>query len=141
MKRIFVELQDDPKLLIDHLEANADKVVDDYHYIREMTMAERAELEARYIELSKKVDAMAEEFKSIKEEFDGKINPIKKQVALDIKTLRQGRIHESGTVYIMDNYEEKVSEVYNEKGYLVEERPLRAKQKTIFSEVREKSEY
>lgn len=141
MKRIFAEYQDDPKVLIDHLEANADKVIDDYHYIREMTSLERTELEARYIELSKKVDAMADEFKVIKEEFDGKINPLKKQIILDIKTLRQGRIHESGTVYLMDNHEQRITEIYNEKGYLVEERPLRTKQKTIFSEQREKQEY
>ena len=138
MKRIFVEYQDDPKTLINHLEANADKVVEDYHYIREMTEFERIELEARYLELSKKFDALQEEFKKIKEEFDLKMNPIKKQIGLDIKTIRQGRIHESGTVYIMDNYDDRVTEVYNEKGYLVEERPLRAKQqKTIFSGIRE----
>ena len=137
MKRIFVEYMDDPKVLIDHLEANADKVVEDYHYIREMTEIERVELETRYLEFSKKMDALQEEFKLIKEEFDGKINPIKKQISLDIKTIRQGRIHESGTVYIMDNYDDRVTEVYNEKGYLVEERPLRAKQKTIFSGIRE----
>lgn len=137
MKRIFVEYQDEPKVLIDHMEANADKVVEDYHYIREMTDFERIELEARYLELSKKLDALTDEFNVIKEEFAGKMNPIKKQISLDIKTIRQGRIHESGTVYLMDNYEERVTEVYNEKGYLVEERPLRAKQKTIFSGIRE----
>lgn len=140
MKRIFVEYQDDPKVLIDRLEANADKVVEDYHYIREMTPTERAEVESRHLECSKKLDALAEEFKKIKEDFDSKMNPIKKQIGLDIKTIRQGRIHESGTVYIIDNYDERVSEVYNEKGYLVEERTLRAKQKTIFSGIRENSE-
>ena len=141
MKRIFVEYQDDPKVLIDHLEANADKVVEDYHYIREMTITERIKLKARYIELSKKVNTLADEFKVIKKEFDGKINPLKKQITLDIKTLRQGRIHESGTVYLMDDHEGRVTEVYNEKGYLVEERPLRTKQKTIFSNQRESAEF
>lgn len=137
MKRIFAEYQDDPKILVDHLDANADRVEKDYHYIRELTEAEKEELEARYITCSKQMDALEEEKRVIMEQLKSKIDPVKKVMSEDIKLLRSGRKSEKGTVYVIDDHDSRKSLVYSEQGILIEERPLKRAQKTIFSEVRE----
>ena len=141
MKRIFVEYQDDPKVLIDHLDANADRVETDYHYIRELTEAEKDEIEARYITCSKQMNALEEEKKALMEQMKTRIDPVKKVMDEDIKILRSGRKSEKGTVYVIDDHDNRKSLVYSEQGILIEERPLRTKQKTIFSNQRESAEF
>lgn len=92
---------------------------------------ELTKLEKEYIQSSIKFAKLKDDLDKIKEEFKSKMKPVEMLQKERIGILKTGTIQKEGTVYLIDDQENRVMNIYDEEGNFISSRPLLPAEKQL----------
>lgn len=136
MDQIFQNIPTEDRAI--HLESNADKIIENYHYSRPLTADEIGAMYQEHSENAVALDRLRERLKTITDEYKEQMKPLQEANALIVTELKTKRRQEIGTVYEMIDHESRVVVMYDSQGNKVSERPAFGNelQRTIFASMR-----
>lgn len=93
-------------------------------YQKPLSEEELAKLEKEFIQASVKFAKLNDDFQKLKDEFKNKMKPIEQLQKEQLKVLKNKAVETEGTVYLIDDQEDKVMRVYDGEGNMLFQRPL-----------------
>lgn len=120
---------------INFMRDNADDIVENYCYQRVLTEEELEAEKETFTKASIRHQQLLEEKERITSEINGRIKVEKELAKKSLNLIRAGRMEVSETVYLIKDEGEGRVGTFNQDGYLITDRPLKAseRQRSMFS--------
>lgn len=119
----------DSKAIQDTLRAQADRILTDELYYKDLTPEEVADYDAQHSQDAIKVRRLKQEIK----DFTARKNEEKKRLetAMDVAltAVETGQVRVVGTLYMIACHETRMMGTYDEKGNLISSRPLKPEER------------
>lgn len=93
-------------------------------YQKPLSDEEVSKLEKEFIQASVKFAKLTDDFNKLKEEFKNKMKPVEQMQKEQLKVLKTKTVETEGTVYLVDDQENKIMSYYSGEGALILSRPL-----------------
>jgi hypothetical protein len=93
-------------------------------YQKPLTEEEVTKLEKEFIQNNVKFAKLTDDFNKVKDDFKNKMKPVEALMKEEIKILKTKSIETEGTVYEIDDQENRMMSVYDDRGILLYSRPL-----------------
>ncbi len=100
-------------------------------YQKALMEDELAKLEKEFIQASVKYAKLQDDFNKVKEDFKNKMKPVESLQKEQLNVLKNKSMETEGTVYLIDNQDEKTMSYYAEDGMLIMQRPLMAGERQL----------
>ena len=112
------------------LEANADKI-ESLTYSKAISAEELEATTQAFIQKTLEINHEEDEFDFIKEQFKGKLKPLKKESGEMLQILKVKQKTVTETVFLIANHETGIMETYNGDGELITSRRLMPEEKQL----------
>lgn len=117
------------------MESNADEILPDYEYTRQLTDEEIDAERIEFATVSIKIEQLEEEKARVVAEMNEKIKAQKALAKKALSLIRRGRMDVIATVYLVKDENEGMVGTYDMNGVLLSERKMKGteRQKTIYT--------
>lgn len=110
---------------------NADNVLSEQHYRRELDEDEMAQAKHNHTHQSIVLAMETEAFDILRKDFNAKKKELASDIRYELNKVRQGFEEATGNLYYCADHENNMMEVYDSEGNLVEHRKLRPNEKQL----------